>query len=121
LTEQIKTLKASAAKAQIGTLLDKQREGRKLDDRQVKFIQNRLQRFEPKDPDAVEKEFGTFLDSEIDEYGRLAKDVFGIEPDKGKDIDGGKEGSFTSPEKDKPAGDDKSKYIDPKTNPFIRA
>ena len=82
LMEKIKNLELGAAKTQIGPLLEKQKGIRKLDDRQVKFVQARLARFSPTKPEDVEKEFNTYLDAEIDECGRLAKDVFGIEDKK---------------------------------------
>lgn len=116
LQEQIKALKANAAKSQIGPLLEKQKGERKLGDRQMKFIQSRLPRFAPQNPDEIEKEFTTFLDGEIDEYGRIAKDVFGIEqkPEPGKDpVPGGEPRKGT----ETPGVD---KYLDPAQNPFIK-
>ncbi|MCK9598401.1 MAG: hypothetical protein WC583_02815 [Candidatus Omnitrophota bacterium] len=119
LLEQIKSLKATAAKAQLGSLLEKQRESRKLDEKQLQFIQNRMERFNPKDPDAVEKEFNAHLDSEIDEYGRIAK-LFGV--GGAEDKSGGKEKSGgTEPDNSSSSGGSpESKYVDPKQNDFIR-
>ena len=119
LLEQIKGLKAGAAKAQIGPLLERQREARKLDDRTMKFVQSKLQRFNPQDPDNLEKELGGFLDESIDEYKKLAKDVFGIEDAKGGN-DGGTKDPGTGPANNQSAGDKSSKYLSPQTNPFIR-
>jgi hypothetical protein len=117
LTEKLKSLELNAAKAQIGPLLEKQKETRKLDERQLKFVQNRLTRFNPKNPADVEKEFTSYLDEQIDEYGKLAKDVFGIEEKKADD----KGNAGVGPDKTKSAADaSKSKYIDPKQNPMIK-
>jgi len=122
LQEEIKGLKINAAKSQLGPLFEKQKAERKLDERQAKYIQNRLARFAIQKPDEIEKEFNAFLDGEIDEYGRVAKEVFGIE-EKG-------EGGGTGTGKVKPAGaephagDKKSAdspYLDPAKNPFIKA
>ena len=119
LQDEISGLKISAAKAQVGSLFEKQKTERKLDERQVKFIQSRLPRFTPQKPEDLEKEFLSHLDAEIDEYNVYAKDVFGIDPTKGNDRKDGDPG--TGPDDGKGGGDESSKYIDPKTNPFIRA
>lgn len=121
LLKQLNDLKVNAAKAQVGALLDKRKAERKLDDRKVKFIQNRMTRFTPEKPDEVEKEFDAFLDGEIDEYNRIARDVFGIED---KDAGGANGGG-----KDKPTGAEptkgtqntiENKYLDPARNPMIK-
>jgi hypothetical protein len=90
--------------------------GRKLDDRQTKFIQNRLARFTPQKPDDVEKEFVAYLDAEIDEYGKIAKEIFGIEPAK-PPADGG--GGEPEPVKKQDPGT-KNEYLDPAKNPMIK-
>lgn len=118
LQAENKKLKTSAAKSQLGTLLDKQRETRKLDERQVKYIQNRMQKFNPENPDELEKEFDKYLDSEIEEYKKLAKDVFGIESDNNDDKDKKKPGG-AEPDETKPP-DEAEKYTDPKQNPMIK-
>lgn len=116
LIKQIEGFKINAAKSQLGPLLDKQRVERKLDDRQLKFIQGRLSRFTPAKPEEVEKEFNAHLDGEIDEYGKLARDVFGIESKK---PDGEVKSTGAEPSGIKPAATD-NKYLDPARNPFIR-
>lgn len=118
LQQQITGLKLNSAKAQLGSLLDKQKAERKLDDRQMKFVQNRLERFAPKNPDDLEKEFATFLDAEVDEYKRLAKDVFGI--DGGAEGAGGDKKSTGS----EPSGPKEKlvdqPHLDPTRNPYIK-
>ena len=117
---EVQHLKLETAKGKVGTIFDKAKAERKLSERQVKFIQNRLDRFSPKDPDKFEDELKAYFDSEVDEEAKLAK-LYGVDGDggKGKD-DGGKDDSLTGPDKNKPAGDAIPKHLDPKTNPFIR-
>lgn len=117
----IQQLKLEAAKGKVGTIFDKAKGERKLTERQVKFVKARLNRFSPKDVDKLDDEFKTFLDSEIDEEAKLAK-LYGIADDgKGKDDGGGQRDPATGPDNKPPSPSDKSKYLDPKTNPFIKA
>jgi hypothetical protein len=124
LTKTINGLKTDTAKSRVGPLFETQRKGRKLDDRQTKFIQNRIGRFTPTNPDDVEKEFNAYLDSEIDEYNRIAKDVFGVETKPGNG-GGGEKGEGdepvpgAEPAEHHDAGTD-NPYIDPAKNPMIR-
>lgn len=123
LTKTIDGLRTDAAKSRVGSLFDTQRTARKLDDRQTKFIQNRMGRFTPTKPDEVEKEFNAYLDSEIDEYNRIAKDVFGIEqkPANGGGGEGDGHGDHpgAEPVEHSDAGTE-NPYIDPAKNPMIR-
>ena len=118
--ETVKTLKLETAKTKISSLFDTQKTERKLDERQSKFIQNRLGGFTPQKVEDLEKELNGYLDAELKEYATYAKDVFGIEvkttPDPNKVGNGG-----TGPEGGKPGGGDAgSKYLDPAQNPFIK-
>lgn len=120
LTKAINGFKIDAAKSRLGPMFETQRTSRKLDERQTKFVQNRIGRFTPTNPDDIDKEFNTYLDSEIDEYNRIAKDVFGVE--KPKPANGGngnpKEGAEPADHSTKPDPD--NPYIDPTKNPLIR-
>lgn len=117
---RIRELERESAKGKIGTLLDVQKGARKLDDKQEKFIRARLERFVPEKVEDLEKEFNTFLDAEIDEYERIAKDVFGIDPAGARDT--GETDRGTGPDEGSPGGATKADdYIDPAKNPFIRA
>jgi hypothetical protein len=121
LLKQLNDFKVNAAKAQVGTLLEKRKVDRKLDDRKVKFIQNRLERFTPQKPEEVEKEFDAFLDTEVDEFNRIAKDVFGIEDKTDGDGKGGGKDKPTGAEPDKGSHSTiENKYLDPARNPLIR-
>ena len=107
------TLKLESAKSKVDSLFDTQKTERKLDEKQVKFIQNRLGGFTPQKVEDVEKELNAHLDSELKEYETMAKDVFGIEIEKKKDDD------LTGPEDKKPDAVD-NKYLDPAQNPMIK-
>ena len=105
------------AKAKVAPLFEQAKATRKLDERQTKFILNRLERFVPSKPEDVTKEFDVYLDSEVDEYGKLARDIFGIE---GKKAEGGNgKPTGVEPEDKKPAATD-NKYLDPAQNPMIK-
>jgi hypothetical protein len=115
--DELRKLQIEAAKVKVGSLFEKQKTERKLDERQVKFIQSRLAKFEPIKIEDLEKEFNLHLDGEIEEYKRISKDVFGIEEQPtgdGKAGDGG-----TGPET-KPASSPENKYLDPAQNPMIK-
>lgn len=122
LQKENDALKANLAKTQVGSLLEKQRAERKLDDRQVKFIQKRLPDWKPEKPEELEKEFNSFLDKQIDDYRSVAKDVFGIE-----DKPAGETGKEKPTPGAEPGGtgdkgaEPENKYTDPKQNPFIKA
>lgn len=64
--------------------LDTEKEERKLDDEQLKFIDRNLSRFKPEDAEKAEDEFGKFLDNQIDELSGIKKDVFGDDSDGGE-------------------------------------
>lgn len=120
LTKQISGLRIETAKTKMGPMFEAQRTSRKLDDRQAKFIQSRIGRFTPTNPDDIDKEFNTFLDSEIDEYNRIAKDVFGVnEPKPGNGDGNAGPGTGTEPIEPKDSGTD-NPYLDPTKNPMIR-
>jgi hypothetical protein len=122
LEKQLADLKAEANTLQIATatgkvrpLYDAQKATRKLTEKQALFIEGRLEKFKPTKLEDVEKEFNFYLDSEVDEFGKIAK-LMGIE----EKATGGDKGGGTGPE-DKPAGDATlNKYLDPAKNPFIK-
>ena len=115
---EVSRLRLDAAKGQLPALFEKQKEGRKLTEQQAKFVLARLQRFAPQKVDEIEKEFNAYLDLEIDEHGRLAKDVFGIGDGK---VEGGNGGGKEGAEPDETqTGDAQSAYLDPAKNPMIR-
>ena len=114
---EISASRLETARTKAASLFEKQKTDRKLDDRQAKFIQNRLPRFMPTKPEEIDKEFNAYLDAEIDEYGKIAKEVFGIEPSAPQN--GGEKKAGAEPEQNKPAQAEK-KHLDPAQNPMIK-
>jgi len=112
------TLKLESAKAKIGSLFDTQKTERKLDEKQSKFIQNRLGGFTPQKVEDLEKELNAHLDSELKEYKTMSEEVFGIKPETKEDLVE-VDDDITGPVKggiDKPG----NKYLDPAQNPMIK-
>lgn len=68
LQKEIKDLKTTLAKTQVSDLFDTAKTARKLDDKEVAFIQKRLTRFEPQDPEKIKEDFDKFLDQQIDDF-----------------------------------------------------
>jgi len=73
---QIKALKGEASKVKITDLWIAEKKDRKLDEKEVAFIDKKIKEFEPEDPEMIEKEFSKFLDKKVDEFNDLAE-VFG--------------------------------------------
>lgn len=116
---EVQTLKLDAAKGQVGTLFEKQKTDRKMDEKQVKFIQSRLPKFAPTKVEDLDKEFNAYLDVEIDEYKKILKEVFGVE-DKSEDNKDVKGGGTEPDDKKKATPEPESPYLDPAKNPFIK-
>jgi len=115
--EKIRTLTLESAKSQVGSLFAKQKESRKLDEKQVAYIEARLPGFTVQDPEKMEKELNAYLDAKLDQYAKDAK-VFGV----GEGGGNGKEekGSGNEPGKNEGGGGE-DKYVNPAKNPFIKA
>ncbi|OGD20332.1 MAG: hypothetical protein A2Y70_02005 [Candidatus Aminicenantes bacterium RBG_13_64_14] len=112
----IKAGQIEGAKGRVASLFEKAKAERKLEERQSKFIAARLARFVPQKPEEVEKEFNAYLDGEVDEEKRLAKDVYGIvEKPGGKG--NGKEGAEPT---ETEAADAQADYLDPAKNRMIK-
>lgn len=114
LRSEANTFRVAAATGKVRPLYDAQKATRKLTERQSTFIEGRLDKFKPTKPEDVEKEFNFYLDSEIDEYGKIAK-LLGVEE---KTIE--TKGGGTGPEGAPASGVADNKYIDPARNPFIK-
>jgi hypothetical protein len=117
----VKTAK-EAAKVKVPEIVTKLAKDRKLDESQVKFINARIGKFEPKEADKLEAELNTHLDAEIDEYKKTAE-IFGVKQGQGQGQENKGEADKTG---NTGAGADQNsqvppenKYLDPKTNPFI--
>jgi hypothetical protein len=79
LQDQIGKLKPLAIQNQRDQLLSKAIKDRKLDEKESAFITKNISSFNPEDMENIERELDKFLDSQLDNYNELAKDVFGIE------------------------------------------
>jgi hypothetical protein len=113
--DKILKLALDAAKTQMGSLFQKQKEVRKLTEKQAAYIEARLPNFNPQKPDEIEKEMNVYLDSQLDQYAKDAK-VFGIEDKAGEENKGA---AGSEAEKNKVTGGE-DKYINPAKNPFIK-
>jgi len=116
LKAEANTLRLATATGKVRPLYDAQKATRKLTEKQALFIEGRLDKFKPTKPEDVEKEFNFYLDSEVDEFGKIAK-LMGIEE---KVAGGGDKGGGTGPENQPAGGVTPSKYLSPATNPFIK-
>lgn len=124
--ETIGKLQLETAKSKVDDLFETQKKERKLDEKQEKYLKNRLSRFAPKDADKADAEFNEWLDGQLDDYKKDAE-ALGIEIGEGGG-DGGSEGGDGDKDK-KGAGAEpdtkkttppESKYLDPKQNPMIK-
>lgn len=115
---EVGRLKLEAAKSQLAPLFEKQKTERKLDERQVKFLQIRLPKFAPAKVEDLEKEFNSFLDDGIDEYGKIAKEL-GLESSTGGEGESEKKATGSESSKNQ-GGAARDKYLDPAKNPFIK-
>ena len=110
-------LRLTTATGRVKPLYDAQKGTRKLTDKQALFIEGRLDKFKPTKPEDVEKEFNFYLDSEVDEFGKIAK-LMGIEEKVA--AGGGDKGGGTGPENQPADNATLNKYLNPATNPMIR-
>lgn len=81
----IAKLQGENIQSKTGSWLEAQKEKRKFDEEQMKFINRHLPRFKPVDPEKAEDEFNKFLDEQVDELNGIKTDVFGQKKEeKGK-------------------------------------
>jgi len=90
LEDENKTLKIEGAKIKAADLFSAKAKERKLDDKQIKFIEARIDNFTPEDLDNTDKEVDKFMDNALDDYKKTAE-IFGqkAETKEGKDETGG--------------------------------
>lgn len=113
--EKIKTLSLDATKGKIPGLFAKKAQDRKFDERQKKFIEARLAKFTPpEDATQLEVALDKHLDSEVDEYKVIAKDVFGIVDPNAPAESGPKGGEPKTGD----GGGGKKDYADPANSPI---
>lgn len=80
LTDETAKLKRDVAKSSVSKLFDGAKEKRKLTEHQVKYIEARIPNFDISDPEKIEAEFDSFLDTQIDAYKSDAE-TFGFKID----------------------------------------
>jgi len=90
LEDAIKVLKIEGTKIKAADLFSAKAKERKLDDKQIKFIEARRDNFMPEDLDNTDKEVDKFMDNALDDYKKTAE-IFGqkVEIKKEKDETGG--------------------------------
>jgi hypothetical protein len=114
--ERIRNLSQDASKGKIPAIFEKKAAERKFDERQKKFIAARLGKFTPPaDEKELEVALDKHLDSEVDEYKVIAKDVFGI-ADVTAPANGG--GTGGEPNNDPNPGAGKKDYADSANSPI---
>lgn len=119
LEKEIAKLKIENAKTKTSGLFEKMKTDRKLSEKQVKYIEPKLAKFEPEKVEDMEKELEKHVDDLVDEFKVISKDVFGEETDEttdDEDKDKKPGGESDDKTKDKTGVD---KYIDPESNPAI--
>jgi len=116
LLAKIKTADVEIAKTKIPALFEEAKKERKLDENQVKFITARLPKFVPQDASKLKEEFTKHLDSEIDEFEKVAESFgFKRKADGEKDQKVDKKGSEPADR----SYEIEDKYLDPAQNPMI--
>lgn len=90
--KEIKKLKVTGAKRDATGLFTAKMKERKLDKKQISYIEKKQKDFEPEDLDNTDKEVDKFMDSSLEEYKEDAK-IFGhkTEEPKGGEPKGGGE------------------------------
>ena len=79
--KEIKELKIAGAKRDATGLFTTKMKERKLDKKQIGYIEKKQKDFEPEDLDNVDKEVDKFMDSSLDEFKEDAK-IFGHKTEK---------------------------------------
>jgi len=117
LEDKNKELSTSNAKFKVGDVFAGLAKDRKLDEKQVAFINKNIGRFEVKEAEKVKEEMDTFVTAQLKEYDEFSEIVTGKKPEDNK--------SEKKPgEKGTGSGDDtppetNEEYEDVKKNDFI--
>jgi len=88
--DEVKKLKTDSAKIKAADLFSTKAKERKLDDKQIKFIEAKKDNFAPEDLDNLGKEVDKFMDNMLEEYKSTAE-IFGHKTDKETEQKGGGE------------------------------
>jgi len=114
IVKQNTVLKKEVAKSKVDSLFETAKTARKLTEKQTLFIEKKLKKFEPDDPEKLEDEFSSFLDEGIKEFKSIAADVFGEKEEKEEPKTGDEGGN--GDDEGSGTGDGKSS-VD--ANPFV--
>jgi hypothetical protein len=113
-------MRIETSKTKVDSLFDTQKEERKLTDQQAKYLKNRLGKFTPEDPEKLESEFDSWLDTGLEDYKKDAEAMgIKLESEDGNG-EGTKPNAGAEPDT-KPTGAPDNKYLDPEKNPMIKA
>ena len=82
MQDENKTLKAEGAKIKATDLFSKKSKERKLDEKQIKFIDMKKSSFVPEDLENVDKEVDKFMDTVLEDYKKTASEIFGIKEEE---------------------------------------
>jgi hypothetical protein len=85
---EIKTLTPKAIQNDRDASFKKITEARKLDEKEVKFINRKLSGFVPEKVEDLDKELDTFVDSQLEDFKAIAADL-GVDLPKKDDAGGG--------------------------------
>lgn len=113
--ERIRALAQDVTRTKIPAIFDKKAAERKFDETQIRFIKARLPKFVPPDkPEELETALDKHLDTEVDEYNVIAKDVFKIAGEKKDEPTPGRE-----PIEGQGAPSPEDKFFDPANSPLV--
>lgn len=93
IEDENKTLKKEVAKSKVNDLFATEKTERKLTEKQIKFIETKLKKFEPEETEKLKEEFSSFLDDNIKEFKSIAANVFGEKEAKTEDKTGDGDGN----------------------------
>lgn len=89
---EIQKTKIETSKVKAGELFVSKMKERKLDDKQMKFIEKKKASFTPSDPEKIDKEVDKFMDTTLEEYKETAE-IFGQKVETQPEKKGGGEPS----------------------------
>jgi len=90
LNDKIKIGAVEVATVKANDLFTEKAKTRKLDERQIKFIENKKALFKPEDVENVDKEVDKFMDDMLDDYKETAE-IFGEKIEENQEEKGGGE------------------------------
>jgi len=101
------------AKDRIGELMGEK--GRKLDEKQVKFINKDIDSFEPSEEDKLDADLNIFIDKELDDFDKTLE-ALGVKKEESKEKEGGEEEGIGTGDESQQTSED---MLNPEKNEFI--